>query len=423
MERTSFSTVDGLPLSQWPTSFIEYAAKDAIYTRKVYLNQKASIPTETEYSHGIQVAADWALDKINKRGIRIDHNKLNEIWQALTEDINKETAKLVKYDWSPGLKGNRKILSQILRSFDIPLTLTATGKVSSKAEDLENFRNIEFIDSYCRYVELFKARTFLKGLDGERAYPKYNLLVNTGRTSCTKPNFQQLPKTHGIRYIFVPDYGCSFIIADYSTIELRALGFIVKTYYHQPEMVNLINSGVDLHAYCAKLITGKDTCSKQDRQMAKAVNFGFPGGMGVMSFIDYAKKSYGVDISYEDAKKFKKKWHDIFPGTREFLEDDYSYCVTSTGRIRANASYCASKNTQFQGLAADGAKLALYYLVKAGYDVVGFVHDEFIIQVATAYAETLRPLIEEKLKDGMQEVMPGVNIDIDSYITTCYDKT
>ena len=55
---------------------------------------------------------------------------------------------------------------------------------------------------------------------------------------------------------------------------------------------------------------------------------------------------------------------------------------TLTGRLGAAAAYCARHNTVFQGLAADGAKLALWQLYRAGYRIVNFVHDEIVVEVA-----------------------------------------
>jgi hypothetical protein len=46
-----------------------------------------------------------------------------------------------------------------------------------------------------------------------------------------------------------------------------------------------------------------------------------------------------------------------------------------TGRLRAAATYSARHNTVFQELAADGSKLALWLLWRAGYRIVNFIHD------------------------------------------------
>jgi DNA polymerase I-like protein with 3'-5' exonuclease and polymerase domains len=55
--------------------------------------------------------------------------------------------------------------------------------------------------------------------------------------------------------------------------------------------------------------------------------------------------------------------------------------ATTTGRIRGGVPFTAARNTPFSGLAADGAKLAMWQLLLAGYRVVAFIHDEFVIEV------------------------------------------
>ena len=60
---------------------------------------------------------------------------------------------------------------------------------------------------------------------------------------------------------------------------------------------------------------------------------------------------------------------------------DLTDVQTRTGRIRAACTYTAARNTPFQGLAADGTKIALYRLKEAGYRVSNFIHDEFVIEL------------------------------------------
>jgi hypothetical protein len=55
--------------------------------------------------------------------------------------------------------------------------------------------------------------------------------------------------------------------------------------------------------------------------------------------------------------------------------------ATLTGRVRAGVGYTQCRNTPFQGLAADGAKLAVWRLVREGYLVSGFVHDEVLVEL------------------------------------------
>lgn len=86
---------------------------------------------------------------------------------------------------------------------------------------------------------------------------------------------------------------------------------------------------------------------------------------------------------------------------------------TLTGRLRANATYCARRNTVFQGLASDGAKLALWLLWRAGYRIVNFVHDEVLIEVPAGsnlrwHAEHIRRLMIQ----GMAMVVPDVCVEV-----------
>jgi hypothetical protein len=92
---------------------------------------------------------------------------------------------------------------------------------------------------------------------------------------------------------------------------------------------------------------------------------------------------------------------------------DRAGVFTLTGRLRAKASYCARHNTVFQGLAADGLKLAMWLLWRAGYRIVNEIHDQILIEVPvgsdlTAHANKIRQL----MIDGMQAVVPDVKVDV-----------
>ena len=86
---------------------------------------------------------------------------------------------------------------------------------------------------------------------------------------------------------------------------------------------------------------------------------------------------------------------------------------TLTGRLRANASYCARHNTVFQGLAADGAKLALWLLWRKGYRIANFVHDQVLVEVP-AHSDLMKhaDLIRGLMIEGMQAVVPDVRVDV-----------
>ncbi len=64
-----------------------------------------------------------------------------------------------------------------------------------------------------------------------------------------------------------------------------------------------------------------------------------------------------------------------------FRELFFSPVVTITGRLRGRVGFSQSRNTPFQGIAADGAKIALWNLFRSGFRVVAFIHDEFLIEL------------------------------------------
>jgi DNA polymerase I-like protein with 3'-5' exonuclease and polymerase domains len=96
---------------------------------------------------------------------------------------------------------------------------------------------------------------------------------------------------------------------------------------------------------------------------------------------------------------------------------------TLTGRLRANATYSARHNTIFQGLAADGAKQALWLLWRAGYRIVNFVHDQVLVEVPAhedlqAHADRVR----QWMIAGMQRVVPDVRVEVQYAATNRWYK-
>jgi len=188
-------------------------------------------------------------------------------------------------------------------------------------------------------------------------------------------------------------------------------------------MRDKINEGTDLHKYYASVLFGVEekNVEKWQRQAAKAANFGFPGGLGIETFIEFAK-GYDITLTSDEAQHMKDTWFAAFPEMKEYMQGEEGHVWTLTGRLRADTTYCAEKNTPFQGLAADGAKIALYNLMDAGFKLVGFVHDEIITEVPENIAEKMRGLQEEIMVNSMSLVVPDVKISVESTISPRYCK-
>lgn len=102
---------------------------------------------------------------------------------------------------------------------------------------------------------------------------------------------------------------------------------------------------------------------------------------------------------------------------------DKTPVMSATGRIRAGARATASRNTVFQSTAADGGLLALWKLFRAGYRLVGFIHDEIVIEIPVGSgreahaAEIARLMIE-----GMHEVIPGMLVKVEAFVSPSFSK-
>ncbi|MDP9479580.1 MAG: DNA polymerase, partial [Actinomycetota bacterium] len=96
----------------------------------------------------------------------------------------------------------------------------------------------------------------------------------TGRMACSSPNLQNLPPE--VRRHVRATEGRVLIKADYSQIELR----IAAKISGDERMIEAYERGDDLHTITARGITGKEEITKEERKLAKAVNFGLLYGQG-----------------------------------------------------------------------------------------------------------------------------------------------
>ena len=231
----------------------------------------------------------------------------------------------------------------------------------------------------------------------KRIHPSFNLTnVVSGRTSCQNPNLQQVPRTKDVRGIYKAPPGRLFFEADYSQLELR----IAADYSGDPTMIDIYKNNGDIHTTTAKLMTNGREPTKDERNKAKAVNFGFLYGMMARKFVDYAYDSYGVIFTLHEAEVFREKffakysrllpWHH----EQEMLCEAMGGVYNKFGRFRklpliysqnkwdrASAARRAI-NTPVQGTGSDlllSAASQIHRELKGeGLKIVGTVHDSIL---------------------------------------------
>lgn len=201
-------------------------------------------------------------------------------------------------------------------------------------------------------------------------------------------NAQQIPRK--LKHIFgVPENGDKILVgADYSTLELRLAAAI----YKDKNMYSKLMGGADLHAETAKAMIGHSNYTKDDRQNAKPVNFGYTFGMGIATFIEMAFNDYGLVFSEEQAKTFRKKFFEAYPNIAAYhnniwnamQQGNYIYS-TALGRRTMPKLGTDAINGPVQGTGAETTKLAIHYMCKENPDtvkkIINVVHDSITLCV------------------------------------------
>ena len=150
-----------------------------------------------------------------------------------------------------------------------PIKATASGGASTDAESLAEILHadttpecvVDFLEALAEIKKLEKMTgTYLGGYikladANGLIHPDYNLhTTRTYRSSCSNPNFQNIPKRdpmqQQVRRVFVPHVGDLFLEADYASAEVRVLGM----YSHDANLIEYIRSGGDMHATWASRI-------------------------------------------------------------------------------------------------------------------------------------------------------------------------
>ena len=516
----------------------------------------------------VQVWASVALLQISRNGMRLDLAKAKAYEESLRTEFQeclawldanhpdlfkKYTPAYVKRKSLPTPfmmtkttltpKMDTKVLRSVLGSVAVAIGIPvpkSSGKlgldsISTKpwsdyadAHDfLRRWSSLDKIKKMLGFLEVFRA-----GKD--RYHVKYNVLLRTGRVSAEKPDrkksglaIQQAPRKPEFRSLFIPSDGHLMLVADYAAIELRTLAAVLLRRYGKSVLADVIRSGKDPHCYGLAVFRNETyehvyeqyreekKRSRQGgpgpfpytdyRQKIKAISFGVPGGLGAKGLVAYAKATYGVALTLDEAvtlrdrlvteiypelnptsgylastasadlcrnlniadraraykvlrsagdnvgltlrcmekvlkdqavravdgKPYEEKFVDRLWSTLEGLTDlsrgldDETrdliqrraagmdlyrrvfggLAVTLTGRIRGRCEYTQQKNGPFQSLAADGAKVAMYRLVREGYRVVGFLHDELLVELPRDTAQEQAGRVVALIEESMAEVL------------------
>lgn len=207
-----------------------------------------------------------ALSRVEDAGIRVDVEYLDKVSlqtkQKVTELLEKMEKTEVLKTWRKSYRGDTSLnsLDQLGDVLFNKMGFTPPAKTEGGRGyklDEKTLVNIDhpFIPLFLRVRKLQKAYgTYLQGIrrtvvDGF-CHPVFNLhLVQTYRSSCEDPNFQNIPVRdveimNLVRSAFFPRKGRQLVELDYGGIEVK----VAACYHHDPTMITYLeDKSKDMH--------------------------------------------------------------------------------------------------------------------------------------------------------------------------------
>ena len=366
------------------------------------------------------------LAGMERVGIAVDTAVLEAIAERCSAEVAELEAEAHRLAGGPFTLGSPKQLGEVLFT-RLELPVQATGKTGPSTDRtvLAKLRPLHPIIAVIeRWRELTKLlSTYLRALpeaaagDGRIHTTFSQHTAATGRLSCTNPNLQAIPVRtelgREVRAAFVAPPGRQLISVDYSQVELRILAHLCR----EPGLVDAFRRGEDVHRATAAEVLGKapDDVTKDERDRAKAVNFGIIYGISAFGLAEQ------LEIGRDEAQQYIDTYLGRYPQVRAFIEatiaetEERGYALTLLGRQRPIPELRASNrqvrqlgerlavNSLIQGSAADIIKVAMIACDRRLRDerrdaaLVLQVHDELVFEAGDADVEAVMALAVEEM--------------------------
>ncbi|WGQ07740.1 DNA polymerase I [Pedobacter gandavensis] len=425
---------------------VDYAAEDADVTLQlanVFRPMLKELNVE-ELARDVENPLVYVLAAIEKEGVRIDVDTLNNYSKELEIDIRKFEQNVFEKCGVTFNLASPKQLGEVLfdkLQLDPKAKKTKTGQyqtgedvllaLASKSDivkDILDFRQLQKLKS--TYVD---ALPLLVNPKTGRVHTSYNQAVAaTGRLSSNNPNLQNIPirsdRGREVRKAFIPrDENHILLSADYSQIELRIIAEISK----EENMLDAFNKGIDIHTATAARVYGItiEEVTSDQRRNAKAVNFGIIYGQSAFGL------SQNLGIPRKEAAAIIEQYFEQYPGIQRYMADTMNFArengfvETILGRRRylrdinsANQTVRGfaernAINAPIQGSAADMIKVAMLNIHKDIQDqglqskMTMQVHDELVFDVLKTEVEAMKKIITHRMKTAIKTTVP-IEIEI-----------
>ena len=384
------------------------------------------------------------LMDMERHGMVLDAAYLRDMSHEIARrsaEISKRIHELAGHPFN--INSTKQLGAVLFEEMGLPVvrrTKTGYSTASDVLKDLKAQNPIAGLVLEYRQLEKLKG-TYVDALpalinpETGRVHTSFNQTgTSTGRLSSSDPNLQNIPVRtelgRRVRGAFIAPEGHVLLGCDYSQVELRLLAHLSK----DPEMLAAFHRDEDVHATTAAAIHGVPLAevTRQQRSLAKAINFGLMYGMS----------GYGLaartDLDVPQANQFIETYFGRFSGVKAYLDEtirragEKGYVETIMGHRRyfpeltlasrarnqiRRAAERAAVNMPIQGSAADIIKLAtirLYHRLQeeglAGRLVLQ-VHDELVLEVPIEELEATQALVVDTMANAYKLDVP-LKVDV-----------
>lgn len=385
----------------------------------------------------VELPTSHSLAKMEFTGVKVDRNKLNQMFEALAEEVTNVANQAYAIIGKEINLASPKQLQTVLFD-DLGMTGTKsvkTGFSTNAAALNELYEQTEhpFLAKLLEHRELSKLRQIVEIVikaiaeDG-RIHTNYvQTGTSTGRLASDSPNLQNIPikseRGRQIRDAFAVGDGFETLLtADYSQIEMRIMAHLSE----DGGLIEAFKTGEDLHRFVGSRIFGvaPDEVTSSMRSKVKAMSYGLVYGL---SEYGLAKQ---LRMSNAEAKQLMADYFERFGGVRRYLAQVVDqaklngFTVTTFGRRRPfddlkssifqvrEAARRAALNAPIQGTAADIMKLAMTRIdakmaeLQLKSRMLLQVHDELVFEVAPGELDALRSLVVDQMQNVVELSVP-----------------
>ncbi|PIZ29392.1 MAG: DNA polymerase I [Alphaproteobacteria bacterium CG_4_10_14_0_8_um_filter_53_9] len=412
-------TFAGVPLDK----ATQYAAEDADATLRLWHLLSKESPEPPDIYTQVERPLIPTLAALEARGVCVNTSELKALsysWNTELNTLAEEIQTLAGHPFNVQSPAQLAVVVFDEMGLGTPAQIKKRSTASDVLEDMQTSKNptaSALATKMLRHRQLAKLRsTYAEALLSQispltgRVHTSYHQVgAATGRFSSSNPNLQNIPirteEGRKIRHAFIPQKGWQMLAADYSQIELRLLAHFSGS----QALKQAFEDGLDIHAYTAALVAGKeiDGVSKEERRAAKFVNFGLVYGMGARSLAGQ------IGCSVAEAQEWIDAYFTRYKGVKEYMESnkqqarDNGYVTTLLGRkvwlpdihspngmLRSGAERAAI-NAPLQGSNADIIKKAMPHVEKylaeknLNAQTLMQVHDELVLECPPDEVEKL----------------------------------